>query len=160
LDKEEKLLELKKYRDLLLATLDYYLDNKLVELKTLDFDPSEHLRSLKDQTEDHFRKGRLTMLKNWFRDMTEIFLENGDLKFNAYLREKTSYEIDIFDSYYQRVDKIIAKRRITTDRQFYEINQMVDQLCQTEPVDTQKITTLNKLLADYEARKTKKKILS
>lgn len=156
MDKDLKTLELKKYRDLLIATIDYYLDTKLMHVKSADFDPDEYFSSLKVQTDEHFNKGRLTMLKNWFRDMTEMFVEGGDLKFNNYLQDKTGYDIDIFKSYLQRVNKIIAKGKITTDRQFYDINEMVGQLCQAQPVDTQKISDLNKLLADYESRKTKK----
>ncbi|MES2131744.1 MAG: hypothetical protein V4506_05295 [Bacteroidota bacterium] len=156
MDKDEKTSELLKYHTLLQATLDYYIDNHLMQVKTADFDSSEHFKSLKLQTDENYKKGRLTMLKNWFRDMTEMPLETGDLKFNQYLRDKTGYNIDIFKSYFQRIDKIITKGKITTDRQFYDINEMVGQLCQVQPVDTKKIDALNKLLADYESRKTRK----
>ncbi len=155
INKDEKHAELKKYRELVLATLDYYLDNKEVHFKTTDFDSVEHYKGLKTQTEEHFHKGRLARLKQWFRDLTEMQVETGDLKLNKYLQDKTKYDIDIFKSYFNRVDKVIAKGKITTDNQFYDINIMVDQLCQTEPVDKEKIEILNKLLADYEQRKSR-----
>lgn len=156
LNKDEKQAELSKYRDLVLATLDYYLDNKGLQIKTADFDSQEHYKGLKIQTEEHYQKGRLTRLKQWFRDLTEMQVETGDLKFNKYLQDKTKYDIDIFKSYFQRIDKVIEKGEITTDNQFYDINMMVDQLCQTEPVDNEKIGILNKLLSEYEQRKTRK----
>lgn len=106
INKDEKTAELIKYRDLLLATLGWYLDNKELKMKTADFDSDKYYQSLKAQTEEHFKKGRLTMLRNWFRDMTEMPLETGDLKFNKYLQDKTGYNIDIFKSYFQRVEKI------------------------------------------------------
>jgi hypothetical protein len=81
-------------------------------------------------------------------------VETGDLKFNRYLQDKTEYDIDIFKSYFQRVDKIIEKGKITTDNQFYDINTMVDQLCQVEPVDNTKIEKLKRLLSEYEQRKS------
>lgn len=152
----EKQAELEKFRDLVLATLDYYLDNKEMQIKTADFDSVEHYKGLKKQTEEHYQKGRLTKLKQWFRDLTEMQIETVDLKFNKYLQEKTKYDIDIFKSYFQRVDKVIEKGRITTDNQFYDLNIMVDQLCQSEPVDNEKIEKLNRLLRDYEERKSKK----
>jgi len=152
ISKDEKNAELKKYRDLVLATIDYYLGTKELQFKTEDFDSVEHYKSLKIQTEEQFQKGRLTRLKQWLRDLTEGFVEEGDLKFNKYLQEKTKYDIDIFKSYYQRIEKVIEKGKITTDNQFYDINTMVDQLCQVEPVDNKKIEVLNKLLADYEYR--------
>ena len=55
-------------------------------------------------------------------------VETGDLKFNKYLQDKTKYEIDIFKSYFQRVEKVTQKGKITTDNQFYDIGIMVDQL--------------------------------
>ena len=81
-------------------------------------------------------------------------VETGELKFNKYLQDKTNYDIDIFKSYFQRIDKVIEKGKITTDNQFYDINVMVDQLCQTEPVDNEKIEILNRLLSEYEQRKS------
>ena len=156
LNKDEKQLELTKYRDLVLATLDYYLDNNIMQIKTTDFDATGHYKRLRVQTEEHYQKGRLTRLKQWFRDLTEMQVETGDLKFNKYLQDKTKYDIDIFKSYFQRVDKVIEKGKITTDNQFYDINIMVDQLCQTESVDNPKIVILTKLLSDYEQRKSRK----
>ena len=155
LNQENKQAELQKYRDLVLATIDYYLDNKELHIKTADFDSQKHYEGLKIQTEEHYQKGRLTRLKQWFRDLTEMQVETGDLKFNKYLQDKTKYDIDIFKSYFQRVDKVIEKGKITTDNQFYDINIMVDQLCQTEPVDNEKIEILNRLLREYEQGKSR-----
>lgn len=149
-------MELKKYRDLVLATIDYYLDNKLIQLQTTDFDSNEHFQGLKNQALVDFDKSRLTRLKQWFRDLTEMQVETRDFKFNEYLKEKTGYDIDLFQSYNLRVDKIIEKGKITTENQFYDINMMVDQLSQIEPKDSEKIEKLNKLLLDYELGKTKK----
>jgi hypothetical protein len=156
LNKDEKQAELAMYRDLVLATLDYYLENKILQIKSADFDSDEHYKGLKIQTAEHYQKGRLTRLKQWFRDLTEMQVETGDLKFNKYLQDKTKYDIDIFTPYFQRIDKVIEKGKITTDNQFYDINMMVDQLCQTEPVDNEKIEVLNRLLSEYEQRNTRK----
>lgn len=153
---KEKNEELIKYRDLVLATIDYYVDNELIKINTPDFDSLEHFNSLKLQTQVYFQKGKLNRLKQWFRDLTEMPIETVDLKFNSYLKDKTQYDIDIFKSYFDRIERIIAKGKITTDNQFYEINSMVDQLCQIPPVDENKIEVLNKLLGDYEQRKSRK----
>ena len=155
LNQDEKQAELEKYCNLVLATIDYYLDRKIMILKTADFDSIEYYKELKRQAEEHFKKGRLTRLKQWFFDLTEILIETRDLKFTKYLQDKTNYDIDIFQSYFQRVDKLIAKGKITTNNQFYEVEIMVDQLCHIEPIDNKKIETLNKLLCDYEQRKSR-----
>jgi hypothetical protein len=151
--KDDKKAELLKYRDLVIATIDYYLCNKLMQIKTTDFDSDEYYNGLKKQTEEHFQKGRLTRLKQWFRDLTEMHVEARDFKFNKYLQDKTNYDIDIFSSYIHGIDNVITKGKISTDKQFYDINIMVDQLSQIEPTDSKKIEVLNKLLADYEQLK-------
>jgi hypothetical protein len=151
--KEDKSQDLVNYRDLILATLDYYLENKIVEIKTSDFDSAIHFQSLKTQTIDHFEKGRLTKLKQWFRDLSEMQIETKDLKFNTYLRNKTGLDIDIFQDYFERINKVIECGKITTDNQFYDVRNMVDYLCQTDPVDQRQIEILNKLLIDYEQKK-------
>jgi hypothetical protein len=160
-NKEEKVAELKKYRDLVIATFDYYIEIHSVNNKPGDVAWDEFFKQrkenyllLKKQTEEHFQKGRLTKLKQWFRDLTEMQIECRDLKFNKYLNEKTNYGIDIFTSYYERVDKVIAKGKITTDNQFYDLKIMIDQLCQSEPVDHVKIAAIDKLLFEYEQRKS------
>jgi hypothetical protein len=40
----------------------------------------------------------------------------------------------------------------TTDNQFYEINSLVDSLCQLKTVDTEKIDVLNRLLLNYKKK--------
>ncbi|MBS2098407.1 hypothetical protein [Carboxylicivirga linearis] len=156
LNSKDKQAELEKFRDLILATLDYYIENEVMQMNIADFDSNEYYKNLKIQTEENYQKGRLTKLKQWFRDFTEMQVETRDLKFNKYLQEKTKYDIDIFKDYFQRVDKIIEKGKITTDNQFYDISIMVDQLCHIEPIDNVKIEKFNGLLRDYEERKSRK----
>ena len=153
LNKDQKEAELKKYRDLVIAATDYLLENKVMRIKTADFDSNEHFRLQKQQTEEHFKNGRLTRLKHWFRDLTEPHIELRNLKFNEYLNERTNYKVDIFKSYFERVDKVIERGEITTDNQFYDLSIMVDQLCQSKPVDNVKVGAINKLLAEYEKSK-------
>jgi len=78
LNKDEKAAELTKYRDLVLATIDYYLDNQPIKIKTADFDTDKHYNYLKTQTAEHYQKGRLTRLKQWFRDLKKMYVECGD----------------------------------------------------------------------------------
>ncbi len=156
----DKDIELARYRDLVTATLDYFIDNSEFQIKTEDFDSYTYYKKLKEQTVEHFQKGRLTKLKQWFRDLTEPQREAGDFKFNNYLKTKTGQDIDIFQDYYNRVDKIIAKGKISTDNQFYDVNSMVDLLAQAVPIDSEKLTLLNKLLTDYEQLRNKKHLKS
>jgi len=153
---EDKKAELIKYHDLVIATLDYFIDNNAFEIKTTDFDSDEHFKSLKEQATEHFQKGRLSKLKKWFQDLSEAPREARDPKFSSYLKTKTGQDAGIFEDYYDRVEKIVAKGKITSDNQFYDVNSMVDHLYQSKPVDKGKLTILNNLLAEYEQRRAKK----
>lgn len=144
IDNSEKAAELIKYRNLVLATLDYYIENKIV------VESFEYFEYLKLQTVENFKKGRLAKLKQWFHDLTEMQVETVDLKFKKYLQDRTKYQIDIFESFFKRIDKIIEKGKITTDNQFYDVTIMVSLLCQSEPFDEEKIKTLDKLLMKYK----------
>ncbi len=62
-DPRQKEAELKQYRDLVIATLDYYLDNSQMWLRIHGSDCTSYFEKLKVQTEAHFQKGRLTLLK-------------------------------------------------------------------------------------------------
>ena len=157
INNEGKNAELAKYRDLVIATLDYLIENSVGAMKTADFDPIAHFESLKTQTAQHFQKGRLSKLKHWFHDLAEPYREIGDLKFTIYLKTKTGQDIDIYQDLYARVEKIVTKGKITTDNQFYDVNLLVDQLSQSIPVDNDKLAKLNSLLADYERRRTRNK---
>jgi hypothetical protein len=154
-DPRQKEAELTQYRDLVIATLDYYLDNQEFQIKSAAFDSRAYYQDLKTQAEAHFKKGRLTLLKQWFRDLTEMPIEERDLKFNKYLQDKTGYDIDIFMAFFQRIDKVINKGKISTDNQFYDIRIMADHLCQNDPVDEEKVVLLNRLLQEYEQRKAR-----
>lgn len=156
LDKNEKQAELEKYRDLVMVTLDYHLSANGMHIRTANFDSTDYYKRLKVHVEEHYQRGRLTILKQWFRDLTEMFVECGDLAFSKYLQDNTNYDVNIFQSYFDRIEKIINKGKITSDNQFYDINIIVDRLCQIEPVDSEKIEALNRLIRDYEERKLKR----
>ena len=152
--KQEELL---KFRSLVLATIDYYLENEEIQIKNSGFDSFEYYKNLKVQTEEYFQKGKLSILKKWFRDLSEMQIQCMDLKFNEYLKEKTKLNVNIFESYFKRIENIIVKEKITSDNEFYEVNNFIENLSQIKPIDNIKIEQLNILMRDYEQRKSKRK---
>jgi len=163
---EEKQKELKRNRDILIAALDYSIDRfRTANLRFGEYDPIAHFEQLKQQTEEHYRQGRLTRLKQWLRDMTEEPRETIDLSFGRYIKEKTGHDIDIFGNFQKRIDKIIERKRIKTENEYRDVLAMVDNLCQRTPVDEHKIDILNNLLIDFDDKisrtktpKTKRKL--
>ncbi|MFP9116644.1 hypothetical protein ACLI08_02545 [Flavobacterium sp. RNTU_13] len=153
MDAINKETELVYYKKLVLATLDYH--------EKTGFIKGEYLDQLTAQTEEHFTKSRLSKLKQWFKDLSEVFIEQLDFGFNDFLQEETGYDVNVFEAYFTRVDKIIAKGKITTDNQFYDLKNAADLAVQSNLFDIKKTEQLNKLLFDYENKKqsrTKKPI--
>lgn len=160
LSKEAKTIELGKYKLLILATLDYYIENPSFHVTTPEFDSKKYYENLKIELEVNYTKGRLTKLKQWFLDLTEIFIEARDFRFNDYLKTKTDSDINILSSHYLRVNKIIESAKIKTDHQYHDIMNMVDYLCQSSQIDNEKLAVMNKLLTDYTLRKQSKQVLT
>lgn len=154
---EEKQSELKRYKDILLATLDHHIERSK-GINYGEFDPVAHFHQLKQETEESYQKGRLSRLKQWLRDITEEQRKTVDLSFGRYIKEKTCYEIDIFGSFQKRIDKIIEKKRIKTENQYRDVMLMVDNLCHQSPVDKNKIDLLNNLLIDFDDKISRTKI--
>lgn len=144
--------ELKKYHDLVIATLNYYIDNAILLTKTDDFNSQEHFIQCKSDVKTDFKKGNLSNLKQWFTDLTEMFVETKDLKFNYYLQQKTGYDNELLKSYFKRIDKITKQGEINTYNEFYEISSYIGKLKKTEPTDNKRIDFLNKLLSDYKQK--------
>jgi ribosomal protein S18 len=147
--------ELQRYRDMVIATLNYgiiqYKANG--ELNKENFDFELYYRDLIHQTEQTFKKGQLAKLKRWFDELTEMYVETGDVLFNQYLRETTNFDIDIFEDFKKDIEKAIEKKRISSDQQFFRVSVMVNELCQQKPMDHKRIESLNELLRDYENKK-------
>lgn len=143
----DKEFELKKYRDLIVATLDYYI----VHL-AFNNEMKDEYFCLKTQAKEYYLKGKLTTLKNWFKDLTLDFIEDRDFGFNEYLIKTTNYDIDIFESYFKRIEKIIEKDQIKTDSQFYELKNYVDYLIQNNNSDKVLIQRINELLLRFESK--------
>ncbi|WP_291099319.1 MULTISPECIES: hypothetical protein [unclassified Empedobacter] len=105
-----KEFELKKYRDLVLATLDYYI---------------VHL-AFNNEMKDEFIRLKI---------------------------QTTHYEIDIFESYFKRIKKLVEKGFIKTESQFHELKNYVDYLVQDNNSDKDLIQRINEILLRFESRK-------
>ncbi|NUO02751.1 MAG: hypothetical protein HUU01_19255 [Saprospiraceae bacterium] len=155
-NKADKATELIKYRDLLIATIDYSLSSEIGRIKTPEFDSNAYFNYLKIAVEEQFKKGQLSKLKQWFADLTAPYRESIDLNFYTYLKTKTNCDFDTFKSFFKRIDNTLLKGRITTDIQFRDITFLYDHLREINSSDHQKIELLTLLLKDYEERKTQK----
>ncbi|NET32098.1 MAG: hypothetical protein F6K19_08850 [Cyanothece sp. SIO1E1] len=144
--------ELRKFRDLNLATLDY-----LHELSDLNFDipetDSTYYEHMKVLVQDCFESGSLTKLKNWFDDLSETPREVLDLSFNDYIQEKTGYEVNIHKKFEMRISEILQRNRIKSNQEYRDVETKVNYLSELENGDEVLINELNELLLSYYRRK-------
>lgn len=94
--REEKQLELERYKALVLATLDF-LRERLAG--SIVFDHCDHISAYYDQqkiqTEKYFGLRRLDRLQQRFKSLTKDFQYRQDWPFEQYVKEKTGYDIEI-----------------------------------------------------------------
>jgi len=147
----DKLTELEKYRDLNLATLDYL--SETMTIATDNFNSSQHYQKLKIEVNESFTKGRLSKLKQWFRDLTEMPRETEDLKFSDFIRERTGHNVNLNERFEKRISKILDQGKIKTVNDYRDVMTKVDYLTQKESTDQTLIDQMNSLLIDFENKK-------
>lgn len=110
---EKKQSELQRHRAILLATLDY-LEERLGGSIVFDqYDPAtEYFQQQKIQTEKCFKQRRLDRLQKRLASLTKEMQSRADLAFASYIKEKTGYNIDIFEDIRKRVNAIVAQNEI------------------------------------------------
>jgi hypothetical protein len=149
--------ELKRLKDIILATIDYSLEKAGSTMKvdgraTHDF----RYHKLKENTEKNFQQGKLEKLQRLLTTVLEDPLARVDLSFDNYIQEKTGYKISIFQNMEGRVDKIIKQNKIKNEKEFHDSARMISKLRQ-ESAGQNKINILHNLCRDFNKRRTKTK---
>ena len=117
-----------------------------------------HYQKLKQNTEKHFKQKKLAKLQQILLKALEDPLARVDLSFDNYIKEKTGYEINIFQNFEERIDNIIKQSKIKNEKEFQDADLMINKLRQ-ESDDKNKINVLHNLCSDFNKRRTKTKIL-
>lgn len=149
--------ELKRHRDIILATINYSLEKSGSTMKIDGQDPREsRYQKLKQQTEKYFQNEKLEKLQQTLAKVLEEPRDRVDLNFDNYIKEKTGYEIEIFQNIKERVDKITEQNRIKNDRELGDVSRMLHMLRQESP-DKNKIVVLHNLCRDFVKRRDDKR---
>lgn len=142
--------EQEKNKTILLATLDYLIENHSIGMVFDDFSRSKqwYLEDLA-QTELDIQYSRSQQIKRRL-DMYISFLKSRfDLGFNTYIKENTPYEIDIFEDYKTDIIPVLKKQRIDYN-DVYLIEKYLKAYSGAFE-EQQNVTLLKKLLAEHEA---------
>jgi len=140
--------EIKRYKDINLVAIDYLFQKTVGHFKWNDFDPAiRRCEKLKLKTEKLYLAKNLKGLERILRDITKERQLIGDLTFGSYMREKTGYEIEVFenlnneakqsvpiknDNYYRRQRYEIyspdLKHRLTVSESGISVNSVMTQI--------------------------------
>ena len=82
-------------------------------------------------------------------------LEIVDLNYEKYIEQKTGYKINLFSSFYSRINKIMGRGKISTDQQYREAGVALNFLSEFEE-NSEQADILDKLMFEYNETKRKK----
>ncbi len=132
-----------------MATLDYLIS---IHGGSIVFDKEDivanHYEQQKLQVEKNYGQSRLKLLQQQLASLTTGLRNRFDLNYAGYIKEKTDYEIDIFDTLRRRVDAIIEKNTISTRDEHNDIGAMLHYY-QKVAGDEARIQKLKKLFFDF-----------
>lgn len=149
---EQKQSELQRHRAIILATLDYLEDRLGGSIVFDQYDPAtEYYLQQKIQTEKYFKQRRLDRLQQRLASLTKGMQNSAALPYTAYLKEKTGYDIDIFEDLRKRVDAIVAQNEICSQKELNDVYTLL-QYYQKADADEKGVETLKTLISDYSKR--------
>lgn len=149
---EEKQIELQRHRDIILATIDYLLST---QAGIIVFDKedivADYYEQQKLQIEKYYKQRKLDSLKQRLVSLTKGLQNKGDLNFANYIKEKTGYDIYIFEDLRKRIDVIIAQKEVRNEKELNDIGTML-HFYQQAQADGEVADKLKALLIDYSKR--------
>ena len=150
---EQKQTELERHRTILLATLDY-LEQHLGGSFVYDqYDPvTEYYQQQKIQTEKYFKQRRLDRLQQRLASLTKGLQYRDALAFTNYIKEKTGYDIDIFEDVRKRVAIIVKQNEIRTQKELNDVGTMLHHFHETSESE-EEVEKLKLLLTNYSKEK-------
>ena len=149
---EEMQVELKRIREILVATLNYHLEHYTGSIVFDQWDPAEeyYLKQI-HEIENDFQKLGLDELQERWSHFKERLCWRIDLGFTNYIKQKTGYDIDIFEDLRKRVASIIAQNKIDNVKEAQDVSNIL-QVYQKVSKDEGEVTTLRQLLDEYNQK--------
>ena len=146
--REMKQAALDRNRAIILATLDYHLALHAGAFVCDGVDSiADYYKQQKLQTEKYYKQRRLDRLEQRLFSLTESMRNRIDLDFGTYIKEKTGFNVDIFNELRVRVDQILLLNKIGSQKDYMDLSTMVRfyQLTGTEPEKIDRIKNIMQL---------------
>ena len=152
---EEIQAELDKYRDILFATIDFRIEKEAGLLKPGQVDYSRNFHRLwREQVEQQYQTNGLAKLKKSLENLTVIYKITGDIDFVKYIKEKTGYNYDLFGNIYERIDTILARKKIANRKERKDVATMIELYRRTS-IGQENAHVLHNMCIDYDCLQRK-----
>lgn len=143
--------EREKNKKILLATLNYLLENHSIDMVFDDYSPSRqwYLEEIK-KTELDIEKSQSKQIENRLNMHISLLRGRYDLGLKPYIKLHTGYDIDIFEKYKANILPILPKRYIDGN-DVYRIENYL-KAYETKPEEQENVALLKALLAAHQAK--------
>ncbi len=148
---DEKKTELKKYRTLLLATLNYHLEHYTGSMVFDQWDPAaEHYLREQQRTEQDFQEQKLDVLQQCLRGYLMRLRSRVDVNFAQFIKKETGFDIDIFEDLRNEVAIIVSNGKIKRSEEFFKVQDLL-RVYEGEVEAPALIAQLKALIDDFTA---------
>ncbi len=149
-------IELEKYKDILLATIDYETHINLWKLDALQLVKEKEMNILiKQWIVTDCENGELTKLKKRLKQYTCLHKMMGNLEYSPYIQTATGYSINLFGNIAERVQKIVDRQLIKNRKECKDVMTMI-ALCRQTSFYNCNVTYLKNMMIDYHRLYSKK----
>lgn len=154
---QQRQTELQKYRAIIMATYDFLI---ATHGASIVFDNvssiAAYYEKLKLKAEEYCNKNQLSKIKLRLAKLIERHIRRADLSYAIYIKEKTGYEIDLFEDLRKRVNAILAQNEIRSKQERDDVYAML-QYYQTTSTEGEEVDRLKALISDFIERSPKTK---
>jgi hypothetical protein len=143
------------YRDILLATLAYENKRAPCPPDSPHYAFSLELEDLQVKNiGEKYLQYRPKELQRRLRGYTNLYMQLGDVNYDQYIKEKTGFDINIFEGIEDRINKIIEVGRIITIKERRDVIAKI-QLTRNTGIDQDKTPNLRNILNAYRINRAK-----
>ncbi len=147
--KKNSNLELTKYYNLANVAIDYLIRENAFSIIYDDYNPIlEYYEKKKNHLNTYLQKRQLSKIKQVFNLILLRRQRAVDFDFNTYIKEKTGYNFDIFESLIIRSDIVIQQKRINNKEEEFDVVAALNFYRKTSGYQA-KIEILHLLLVNY-----------
>ncbi len=120
-------LELDKCRVIAVTAIAYSIEKKAGLLQPDQLEYYRNFHSVwKEQIEKLYQEKALLKLQKLLENLTVTYKITGDLDFVKYIKEKTGHDFDMYGNIYERIDKIITRKRIANRKERKDVATMLE----------------------------------